>query len=78
MTTPPQLSPQETRVLEGWSRSATDKDICDALGISGSTLRTYLTRIRLKTGCTSRFTLGCWWIKHCQQNDDMTALRKKK
>jgi len=51
------LSPQQARIVELILRGQQDKHIAAELNLSASTVRTYLTRIFLRTGVTDRVGL---------------------
>jgi DNA-binding NarL/FixJ family response regulator len=53
------LSPQHTRLVELLLRGLCNKQIATSMGISESTLETYLNRIAAYTGARSRVAIVC-------------------
>jgi DNA-binding NarL/FixJ family response regulator len=51
------FSPQEKRIVAGILRGLRDKEIAAELGVGMPTIRTYLTRVFLKTGESDRMAI---------------------
>jgi DNA-binding CsgD family transcriptional regulator len=58
------LSPREREVLRLAADGRTDNSICAHLGIAHGTLGTYWSRIRNKTGTSSRAELAAAYVRH--------------
>ena len=58
--THPPLSPREREVADAVARGLTDKQIARALGLSPTSVRTYLNRLFEKTGTQRRAALARW------------------
>lgn len=54
----PRLSPREGQVLTLACRGLNDQQIAMALGIKNGTVRTYVSRLLIKTGAANRLQLG--------------------
>ena len=58
------LSQREREVLRLAAEGCTDTSICTHLGIAPGTLGTYWTRVRNKTGLSSRTELAAAYVRH--------------
>ena len=61
------LSPQQTQIVELILRGRQDKEIAVEMGLSFSTVRTYLTRIFNRTGVPDRLSLVLLIFAKAQQ-----------
>jgi len=65
------LSPREREVLRLSCRRLNDKAIAKELGIADGTVRTYVSRLLVKLGATTRTQLGTF-----AQEEDEAAVRQ--
>lgn len=64
----PSLTPRELEVLAVFVASGgTDKELAIRLSLRPGTIRTHLSHLRLKTGCTTRSQLMLWAINQKDQ-----------
>ena len=60
------ITAREAEVLDLLAAGKRNKEIAQALGIAGSTVKCHVNRIRTRVGQSGRIGLAAWWARQKQ------------